>query len=68
MSDNENVYQDKRTRRLQGRKSTIKPANVLRFANEGMGATVMGKQLGVTRQGLQDCERGWDNDRKGTKI
>jgi DNA invertase Pin-like site-specific DNA recombinase len=36
----------------KGRKPTIMPADVLRFANEGMGATEIGRQLGVTRQGV----------------
>ena len=36
----------------KGRKPTIIPADVLRFANEGMGATEIAKQMGVTRQGI----------------
>lgn len=36
----------------KGRKPTIKPEDVMRLASEGMGATEIGRQLGVTRQGI----------------
>jgi DNA invertase Pin-like site-specific DNA recombinase len=36
----------------KGRKPTIMPEDVLRFANEGMGAAEIAMQLGVSRQGI----------------